>query len=334
MQQTAAASPQLIFETLQGYQRTAALKAAVDLGLFTAIGEGASTAPEIARRCAASERGVRIVCDFLTILGFLNKENGLYALTADSAMFLDRRSPAYLGTITNFIASDEHTGRFSEFTAVVKRGGPAETAMVQDNPIWVEFARSMAPMMAMPAERLADMLGVANAGPMRVLDVAAGHGLFGIAVARANPKAEITALDWKPVLEIARDNAARAGVGSRYHTLPGDALTLDLGGPYDLVLVTNFLHHFDEATCTGFARRVRGSLAAGGRMAVLDFIPNENRVTPPTAAAFSMTMLAVTPAGDAYTFSQYERMLGNAGFAGVTKRDLPPTMQQVVIATA
>ena len=332
MQQASAPSPQLVFETLQGHQRTAALKTAIDLELFTAIGEGAKTVPAIARRCQASERGVRVLCDFLTILGFLDKSGDRYELTPDTAVFLDRRSPAYIGTITNFMVSDEQAGRFSEFTAVVKRGGPAQTALVPDNPLWVQFARSMAPMMALPAGRLAETLGVAGAGPLRVLDVAAGHGLFGIAVARANPKAEITALDWKPVLEVAVENAARAGVGSRYRTVAGDALAIDLGGPYDLVLVTNFLHHFDEATCTGFARRVRAALADGGRMAILDFVPDENRVTPPPAAAFSVTMLVATSAGDAYTLSQYERMLGDAGFARVTKQALPPTMQQVVIA--
>jgi ubiquinone/menaquinone biosynthesis C-methylase UbiE len=334
MMQTAAPSPQLIFETLRGHQRTAALKTAVDLDMFTAIGEGARTVSELAGRCEASERGVRILCDFLTIVGFLNKIGDRYELTPDSAVFLDRRSPAYLGSITAFISSDEFIQRFADLTGIVRRGGPAETAMVPDNPLWVQFARHMAPMMALPAERLAETLGVANAGPLRVLDVAAGHGLFGIAVAKANPHAEITALDWKPVLDVAVENAGRAGVAGRYRTLAGDALTVDLGGPYDLVLVPNFLHHFDEPTCTAFARRVRSALAAGGRMAILDFVPDEDRVTPPETAAFSLTMLVTTSGGDAYTLSQYERMLGAAGFTRVTKQPLPPTMEQVVVATA
>jgi ubiquinone/menaquinone biosynthesis C-methylase UbiE len=332
MQQTVAPSPALIFETFQGYQRTAALKAGIDLELFTAIAEGAETVAAIASRCRASERGVRVLCDFLTILGFLTKTGERYQLTPDSAVFLNKHSQGYMGTVADFIASPEQVARFADFTTVVRRGGPAETAMVPDNPMWVVFARAMAPMMAMPSQRLAELLAVSDAGPLRVLDVAAGHGLFGIAVAKANPRAAITALDWKPVLEVALENANKSGVGDRYTTRAADALTGDLGGPYDLVLLTNFIHHFDQATCTRFLQRVRSALAAGGRIAILDFVPDENRLTPPPSAAFAVTMLAVTTSGDAYTFSQYQQMLGDAGFRNIALHPLPPTLHQVVTA--
>ena len=332
MQQTAAPSPALVFDTLQGYQRTVALKGAIDLEIFTAIAEGADTVGAISTRCGASERGVRILCDFLTILGFLTKTGQQYQLAPDSAAFLNKHSPAYFGSIAEFMASPDQLARFTDFAGIVRRGGPAETEMVPDNPMWVLFARAMAPMMAMPAQLLAELLDVRGAAAPRVLDVAAGHGLFGIAIAKANPKAEITALDWKPVLEVAVENAAKMGVADRYRTLAGDALTDDLGGPYDLVLLPNFVHHFDEPTCTAFFRRVRSALAPDGRVAILDFVPDENRITPPAAAAFAVTMLGVTSGGDAYTFNEYQRMLGDAGFKTIALHSLPPTMEQVVTA--
>ena len=93
------------------------------------------------------------------------------------------------------------------------------------------------------------------AGPVRVLDIAAGHGLFGIEVAKQNPQAASSALDWAPVLEVAKANARKAGVGDRYQTLPGSAFDVDYGGPYDIVLLTNFLHHFDPPTCVRAAAR-------------------------------------------------------------------------------
>jgi len=96
-------SPAIVFDTFNGYQRTQALKTAIELEIFTAIGEGNSTAKAIAERCGASERGTRILCDFLTIMGFLTKQDKNYALTLDSATFLDQRSPAYMGTVSNFI---------------------------------------------------------------------------------------------------------------------------------------------------------------------------------------------------------------------------------------
>src|SRR5918999_1921968 len=95
-------SPQLFFQTVNAYQRTEALKAAIELEVFTAIGEGNATAADIAKRCGASERGTRILCDFLCVIGFLNKEGNRYSLTQDSAVFLDQRSPAYLGGAIEF----------------------------------------------------------------------------------------------------------------------------------------------------------------------------------------------------------------------------------------
>src|SRR5689334_20549197 len=98
-------APLLVFETLNRYQQTMALKGAIDLELFTRIGEGATTPAAIAAKCNASERGVRILCDFLTVLGFLTKSDGSYGLTQDSALFLDKRSSGYMGTIASFLAS-------------------------------------------------------------------------------------------------------------------------------------------------------------------------------------------------------------------------------------
>src|ERR1700704_456980 len=116
-------SPQLFFQTINAYQQTEGLKAAIELEVFTAIGEGNSTAAEIARRCEASERGMRILCDFLCIMGFLNKDGSRYILTPDSAIFLDKRSPAYLGSAVEFILSPILTDGFKNFAEVVRKGG-------------------------------------------------------------------------------------------------------------------------------------------------------------------------------------------------------------------
>jgi DNA-binding IclR family transcriptional regulator len=86
------ADPAVIWNTINAYQRTAALRAADELDLFTAIGEGIDRVEELARRCNASIRGVRILCDYLTVIGLLVKENGRYRLTPTSAAFLDHRS--------------------------------------------------------------------------------------------------------------------------------------------------------------------------------------------------------------------------------------------------
>ena len=328
-------SPQLFFQTINAYQRTEGLKAAIELEVFTAIGEGNNTVAEIAKRCSASEKGTRVLCDFLCIMGFLNKEANRYSLTQDSAIFLDKHSPAYLGGMTEFISTPELTDAFKDFAGIVRKGGTTSTeggTVSAENPIWVKFARAMAPMMAMPAQMLAKMIDPKADAKLKVLDIAAGHGLYGIEFAKNNAQAKVTALDWAPVLEVAKENAKQAGVADRYSTLAGSAFDVDYGTGYDLVLLTNFLHHFDIPTNETLLRKVYAALGEGGRVATVEFVPNDDRITPPDAAAFSVTMLGGTEGGDAYTFAELEKMFANAGFARSDIQPLPASIQQVVIS--
>src|SRR5262249_17833278 len=143
-------------------------------------------------------------------------------------------------------------------------------------------------------------------GPVsgRALDVAAGHGLFGIVLAQANPSLRVTALDWPKVLDVARASATRMGVGDRFATIAGDAFNVDLQAPYDVILLTNLLHHFGTEQCTALLKRLRAALRPGGRLVTLEFVPNEDRISPPMSATFPLIMLATTAQGDAYTFRE------------------------------
>jgi ubiquinone/menaquinone biosynthesis C-methylase UbiE len=331
----AGPSPQLFFDTVNAYQRTSAIKAALELDVFTAIGEGEKTSQQLASRCGTSERGMRILCDYLVVLGFLAKQENRYDLTLDSAAFLNRHSPMYLGSSIGFLLSPMLTDNFKDLAAAVRKGGTVmsdEGTVAYEHPIWIEFARSMAPVTALPAQNMARLVRLAPDRDSKVLDIAAGHGKFGLAFAAEYPRAEIVALDWPKVLEVARENARAAGLESRFRTIPGSAFDADYGSAYDVVLLTNFLHHFNPETCEKLLRRVKGALRKGGRAVVLDFVPNEDRVTPPGAASFSLMMLGSTPSGDAYTFSEYERMFRNAGFAHTELHALPPTFESVVIS--
>jgi len=333
--QTPQPTPELFFQTINAYQRTAALKAAIELDLFTAIGEGAHSAQEIAARCQASERGARILCDYLVIIGFLQKEDGQYQLTQDSAMFLNRHSQAYMGGTIEFLLSPMITDNFKDVAAAVRKGGTLSDeggTVSHDNPVWVKFARAMAPMMMMPAQAIAKAVGTDGGQKLKVLDIAAGHGMFGITVAQQHPNAEIVALDWPNVLAVAKENAERAGVADRHSTIEGSAFEMDFGSDYDVVLLTNFLHHFDPQTCEGLLRKIHAALKEGGRVITLEFVPNEDRVSPPIPAAFSMMMLSGTEGGDAYTFHELERMFKNAGFAESELREIPPSPNRLVIS--
>lgn len=328
-------SPASFFETINAYQRSEALRAAIELDLFTHLAAGRDTADELAGACQASPRGVRILADYLSIIGFLHKRGDRYELGDDARVFLDRSSPAFVGDAARFMLAPDLRESFRRLTDAVRRGGTAisdEGTVSHDNPVWVEFARAMGPLMRMPAQLLAGLAGEPDGRPLRVLDVAAGHGLFGLAIAERHPQAHVTALDWPNVLAVAEENARRAGVADRYATLPGSAFEVDWGGPYDLVLLTNFLHHFDVPACERLAAKAYAALAPGGRALTLDFIPEPDRVTPPPTAAFALTMLATTAAGDAHTFADYEALFARNGFSRSEFHPLPPTAQQAVLS--
>jgi 2-polyprenyl-3-methyl-5-hydroxy-6-metoxy-1,4-benzoquinol methylase len=328
-------SPDLFFDTLTAYQKTAALKAAIDLDLFTALAEAPATAADVASRCGASLRGVRILCDYLTVAGFLVKSGETYALTPDSSMFLSRRSPAYAGGVAEFILSHHLRDAFDRLTDSVRRGGTAvseEGSTAPEHPMWITFARSMGGLMFPASQGLAQLVPLPQDRPTKVLDVSASHGVWGIAFAAKNPQAQLVALDWAPVLEVAAENARAAGIADRFSTIAGSAFESDLGSDYDVVLVPNFLHHFNVRDCVAFLRRCHAALRPDGRVVIAEFVPNPDRVSPPQAAGFSLVMLATTPEGDAYTYDEFASMLADAGFEMPEAHPLPASVNLALVA--
>jgi SAM-dependent methyltransferase len=330
-------NPGIVFEMVQAHQRTAALNAAIELDIFRAVGNGPGDVASIARHCSASQRGIRILCDFLVINGVLAKENGHYKHTPSSAAFLDPASPACMASVAHFLTESAIMQADGQLADIVRAGRthlPGQGTVEPENPLWVEFAEKMAPMMGPMAAPLGKVVLNGHNGPMRVLDIAAGHGLFGIEIAKQNPQAHVTGLDWAPVLRVALKNAEKAGVKDRYDMLPGSAFDVNFGGPYDAVLLTNFLHHFDKTTCVGLLKKVHSALKPGGRAATLEFVPNEDRVSLPTPAAFALTMLTTTASGDAYTFAELSAMYNEAGFKGITEHPIPMSPHTIVMGNA
>ncbi len=328
-------TPERIWQVITGYQMTAAIRAAIEIGIFTKIADGNTTSLAIAQSVGASERGVRIICDTMAVLGFLVKNGDDYSLADDAAVFLNEHSPAYLGNMIEFILGPTINRGFADLTAAARQGGTTvkdDGSVDPESPMWATFARSMMGMMIPSAHRMASELGYEKDAPIKVLDIAAGHGIFGISVAQQYPNAQIYAVDWKNVLPVARENAESFGVSDRLHTIEGSAFDVDLGGDYDVVLVTNFLHHFDVPTCEAFLKRINAATKDDGQVWTLEFIPNDDRVSPPGEALFAVVMLATTPSGDAYTFGELRSMFENAGFSQSEHRPMPGMPQHWVVS--
>jgi predicted nicotinamide N-methyase len=273
------------------------------------------------------------LCDYLTVLGLLRKQDSRYSLTHIARTFLDASSPFARGGIVDFLAAPEMVDLlFKDPASYVRNGGSVGLANVSpDHPIWVRYAKSMVPFAAANAKRVATHVAGLSNPPYTVLDIAAGHGLYGIEVANAVPEALITAVDWTAVLAVAKANAEAAGVADRFRFLAGSAMDLDWGSDFDLILLPNFLHHFDFDTCTALLRKAKASLASGGQVLGVEFVPNEDRVSPPISAMFAFWMLATTPGGDAYTTSDLDKMAQKAGLRGATTRLLAPAPESLII---
>jgi SAM-dependent methyltransferase len=321
------------YEAALAYQKTAALTAAIKLDIVGLIGGGAASSDSLAERTATSSRGMRILCDFLAVIGLLRKENGSYSVTEPGKAYLDRSSPAWMGSSIDFYAAPEILRLVLEDpVSYIRHGGSAGLAhLAPDHPVWLRFAKAMGPMARFAAKRAAFYLAASHGPPATVLDVAAGHGFYGIELAKSFPEAIVTAVDWPSVLELASANARDAGVAERFHQIAGSAFEVDFGGEFDLIILANFLHHFNPDTCATMLRKVKSSLAPQGRVCAVDFVPDEDRVRVPTHAMFAFLMLATTPDGDAWTSRDLDRMAKAAGFLGATVRPLRPTPQSLIM---
>lgn len=325
-------NPGRIHQALTSYQLAQALKGAIELELFTRIGAGAATAEAIAPLCGGMEKGVRVLCDYLTVHGFLTKSSHAYGLAPDTAALLDKASPQYLGQVAGFFTHPVRIAKYNDVAGLVQRCGAVDHTLSPNEEMWVEFARSMAPMFELTASIAAPLLSVPGT-PAKVLDVAAGHGLFGIHVALHNPAAVVTFQDWDNVLNVARENAARHGVLDRSRFLPGSFFAVKLDTGFDIVLLPNFLHHFDYPTNVTLLKKVRTAMSPESRVAVVEFVPNDDRVSPPDGALFAMRMLGTTPSGDAYTLGEMYSMLREAGFGPSQAHSLAPAHQQLIVAS-
>lgn len=328
-----APDPQALLEIHFSFAPAFVLNAGVQFDVFSHIAAGNGTPAEIARAAGADERGMRMLLDALTGIHLLSKSGGRYELTPLAAEYLVRGRPNYAAAM---LEGGGMVRSWSGLTEAVRTGRPAQAVEQQEvaEQFFPILISSLHVVHTHQAKRLADALGAGQSRQgLHVLDVACGSGVWGIALAEADPQARVTAQDFPKVLEFTRKYVEKAGVAKRYDYLAGDLKTTNLGEDrFDVAVLGHIVHSEGEAASRDLFRRLRAALKPAGRLVILDMIPNDERTGPPFPLFFALNMLVNTTAGDTYTFGEYRRWLSEAGFGRVETADIG-THSPAIIAT-
>lgn len=326
-----------LFAMMLAYKQTAVLRAALELGVFDALADGPADAVAVAGRLGADTRGVRLLLNALAALGLVGVDGEDYLLTGGAAAYLVRGEPGYLGDMAKVMASSWEWDALKSLPDAVRRGGTVldEHAETPGYLYWQDFAAYAGPVAEPTAETAAGALDSWASGRPRlhVLDMACGHGLYGFTLARHQPQARVWSLDWPSVLPVTRRHAERLGVADRMLTIPGDMFTVPLGGPYDVVMITNVLHHFSEERAAELIRRAAEVTAPDGRIVLVGFtLGDQPPALDPEPHLFSILMLIWTFEGEVHTTAGYRRMLAAGGFGHAEVLPVASLPLRVIIA--
>lgn len=329
------ASPMTLMDTAWSFTKSEVLKTAVELGIFTEMDNGRRTPEALARAVGASERGVRMLLNALAGLNVLEKTGGgEYLLPESTRRFLSRNSPAYLGDFLLHV--EQITPAWSHLTEVVRSGKPY--ARVESGEHQTEFfAKLVSGLFAMnwPGAQAAAQALVGSRRGLRILDIGAGSGVWGIAFAQQDPQARVTIADFPEVIEVAKGFVARHVMTGRFDYLPGNFREVDFGkGVYDLAILGHICHSEGERHTRTLFRRIRQALKPGGQLLIAEFLADEERKEALFPLLFALNMLVNTEEGDTFTRSELEQWLGEAGFGAVAFLDAPAPSPLIVAQTA
>jgi SAM-dependent methyltransferase len=329
-------SPERILDMASGYEPALILEAAVRLAVFDVLDDEPMTLGEVVARTGWSERGLRALLNALVGLDLLVRYGERYALSDESAAYLVSTKPTYQGFMCKHV-SRHLLPRWMRLTEVVRTGTPAGGVNGQPDgaAYFGQFVEDIFPMSYDAAQVLAAELKLGGTGEnVSALDLAAGSGVWGVALAEASPAVRVTAVDWPPVLDVTRRIAERHGVADRFRFVPGDLLdpAVDFGRGHAVATLGHILHSEGEPRSRALLRKTFDALAPGGTVAIAEFVPDDDRTGPTNALIFAVTMLVNTDAGDTFTFAEMSGWLGDAGFVDV--RELPvPGPAKLILAT-
>ncbi len=313
---TASPSPDRILQLAWGFAPPLIVGTALQWGFFDLLDSAPGTAEVVAERTGCSVRGTRALLDALVGLEFLARQGKQYALSEESAVFLVSTRPSYYGMYFTHMTR-QLLPRWMRLPESVKTGRPVFNLNedTEAQKYFSEFVEALFPLNYKAARWVGRHLEIAKAtSRVSVLDIGAGSGVWGIALAHQSRQVRIHAVDWPAVLEVTRRVALRQGVADRLRTVPGDLLEADFGKGHQIGVIGHILHTEGEARSRQLLKRVHEVLAPGGTIVISEFLPNEERTGPANALLFAVNMLVHTELGDTYTFGEISSWLIEAGF--------------------
>ncbi len=309
-------TPERIMQLAWGYAPPLILEAALRHRVFDVLESGPKTVEEIQKATGASSRGLSAIMNALCGLNFLTKDaDGAFSLTPESETFLLRSKPSFMGGVI-LHGSEQLIPKWLKLNEVVETGKPVEAVNQEKAAEFFEkFVLDIFPTSYPSAQKLAAALDVKSATqPLRVLDLAAGSGVWGIALAQASEQVHVTAVDWAKVLPITQKTAERFGLSKRFSFAAGDLLEADFGGGHNIATLGHILHSEGEERSRKLLKKTFDALATGGTIAIAEFLVNADRTGPMNGLLFAVNMLVNTEEGGTYSFEEISGWLADAGF--------------------
>jgi ubiquinone/menaquinone biosynthesis C-methylase UbiE len=327
-----AVTPERIMQFAWGYAPTFILEAAIRHRVFDVLDEHPMTLAEVSAATGASTRGLSAIMNALVGLNFLAKSQDTYSLTPESAAFLVSTKPSFQGGILRHTSS-QLIPKWLTINEIVATGKPSKAVNQEadGSDFFKEFVVDIFPMSYPSAQVLAQHLNL-NGSPASVLDLAAGSGVWGIALAQNSPNVSVTAVDWPEVIPTTKKVAARFNLTDRFSFSEGDLLTADFGTGHTVATLGHILHSEGEDRSRKLLSKVFEALAPGGTIAIAEFLVTPDRTGPVGSLFFAVNMLVNTDVGDTYSFEEISSWLTAAGFTN--PRTLPaPGPSPLILAT-
>jgi len=306
-----------IFRITHGYWSAKAVLTAARLDVFSAIGSRERTASQVAATLKLDPRGTELLLNALAGLSLLTKQGERFANAPVAARFLVNSSPEHVGPM--LWHQDNQWAAWGRLAEVVRVGkpvspdrAPADERAGREADSRREFTLAMHVNSLPRARRLAKRLDLR--GRRHLIDVGGGAGTFAVEFCRRHRSLAATVLDRPETRRFARDLIRQSGMQQRMRFVGGDFNETELGGPYDVALLSNVIHSEGPVNVQGLFARVFDALLPGGLIVVVDFFLDPARTRPTAASLFALNMLVHSDAGRSYSAAETRAWLRAAGF--------------------